>query len=254
MAAKCERCGQSVLPDDVVCWQCGARLASAPGVAATAPQPVVDAAALPSISFTTLAYYAAATAVTMLLLVVLIVVLAGRPLVHTDLDAPKLPGWTAVTAPDDQYLLKLPPRWEWAAAPGFAFEQWQQQPEMADLLAALSLPTGDLTPQLLARAPDDSPLVLLAGAGNNKPFTALFAAMQVQPDVADVKRLPHFLGHEQIAYTQTVTANAVPWRCQVRLHFSQQPFYWTAICSPAAETATAVTSTRILDSFQPLSP
>ncbi len=254
MAAKCERCGQSVLPDDVVCWQCGARLTPTPGAASTSPQPVVDGAVLPPISFATLAYFAAATAVTMLLLVVLMAVLAGRPLLHTDLDAPKLPGWTAVTAPDDQYLLKLPPQWEWVSASDFAFVEWQRQPEMADLLAALPLPTGDLTPQLLARAPGDSPLFLLAGAGNNTPFTALFAVMQVQPGVADVKRLPHFLGHEQIAYTQTVTANAAPWRCQVRLHFSQQPFYWTAICSPAAEMATAVTPTRILDSFQPLSP
>ncbi|HRQ39291.1 MAG TPA: zinc ribbon domain-containing protein [Chloroflexota bacterium] len=254
MAAKCERCGQPVLPDDIVCWRCGARLSPTPGATASMPQPSADEAALPPVSLATLTYFAAATAVTILLFFLLLYVLAQRPLVQTDLDAPKLPGWTAVTAPDDLYLLKLPPRWQWTAMTELAFAEWQRQPETTDLLAALSLPTGDLTPQLLARAPDDKPLLLLAGEGNATTFTALLAAVQVQPDVTDVKRLPHFLGHEQIAYTQTMAANDAPWLCQMRLHLNQQPFYWTAVCAPVDETPTTVESTRILDSFQPLSP
>lgn len=78
MAGKCERCGQTILPDDAVCWQCGARLMPASG-AAISPTGKDDAD-MPAIAWTTLAYLAVSTAVILLLLVWMMIILAQQPL------------------------------------------------------------------------------------------------------------------------------------------------------------------------------
>ncbi len=250
----------------MVCWQCGAYLAR-PSPSPTAPPAApTDGLALPAISLPTLAYLAVATAVTLLLLLWFMHTLAQRPLVQTDLDAPKLPGWTAVTDPDYHYTLKLPPDWEWVlASQPEPFTERLRTPATADTLNALAAPFGGLTPQLVANAPADRatngristtpPFLLLVGIGNS-PSTAnaLFTTLQVQPTVADVERLPHFLGYEQIVYEQNLMADGVAWQCQVRLHPNQQPYYWVAGCGPAEQAATNRQLQYIQESFQPLSP
>lgn len=69
MAAKCERCGQTILPDETVCWQCGAQLTPTPGTAVSTPTAANDGDGLPSVSWVMLTYLVVVTAVTLLLLI-----------------------------------------------------------------------------------------------------------------------------------------------------------------------------------------
>ncbi|MCL4262555.1 MAG: hypothetical protein KJ069_05050 [Anaerolineae bacterium] len=75
MTAKCERCGQTILPDETVCWQCGARLIPTPGTTDT-PAADTDESGPPPISWAMLMYLGVSTAVTLLLLIWLMSLLA----------------------------------------------------------------------------------------------------------------------------------------------------------------------------------
>jgi hypothetical protein len=210
---------------------------------------------LPSVSFRMVAYLAGGTAVLLLLLVWLTYALAQRPLLQTNPDTPRLPGWTAVTAPDDQYALKLPPRWQWAfATQELAFRQHLNRPNTQAVLTALFLPAEEIWPHLLASAPDGREWIALVGMGNAVTDShAMYTAVSKQDAVTNVTQSTHHTGYEQINYQQTIPISGGLWRCQVQLHLPPQAFYWVAVCGPAAE-APASERNSILDSFQPLSP
>lgn len=206
-------------------------------------------------SLTMVGYLIAATAVTLLLIFWLMNALAQRPLLQRNVREPFLRGWTAVTAPEYQYTLKLPPGWEWAFPEQTAvFHERFQWLETAGILSALPPDLSD--PQLLAFSPDDEPFVLLVvpDAAISDPALWL-TAVPKQAGVESMVQRQHFTGHDEVVYYQTIAVAQAPWLCRIHVHFSQPIPFRMAICGPAAQMqARASQITYVLDSFYPLSP
>jgi len=255
MITKCSRCGQPVLPDDTVCWQCGAQLLPVAKPTEGAREEASAEVVLPPVSLAMVGYLLAATAVTLLLLLGMMHALAQRPLLQRNVREPFLRGWTAVTASDFQYTFKLPPHWQWTDKEQAAyFDEQLRSLAAAGILNALPPALAD--PQLLAFSPDDEPLILLV-VQDTTAITPdmLVTAVGEEPDIESVIQRQNFRGHEEVVYYQDLSVNQAAWLCRVQVHFNKQPPLRIAVCGPAAQMETMASQiTYTLDSFYPLSP
>lgn len=252
MARRCDRCGHTILAGDSECWHCGARLTG--NKAAPAVQPITQSQTEPegeSVSLTAVGFYLLTTAVTLFLLFWLVRSLNQRPLYLANPDIYRPPGWTAVTDPLYQYTFNMPARWETIPTEQNRF----QLPEQPSVLAALSQSIGQIEPQVWAVAPSDRQLFLLVAKGESSTPAAMMSALQAESAVQNPTQQPHFLGHEQIIFQQTMELNSLGWECRVHIHAIQPQPFWIAVCGDATDmNQTANQNSFILDSFQPLSP
>jgi hypothetical protein len=246
---------------DSKCWQCGAALkqTAVPTTTPSQPSPTnQENAALPEaqpVSLTAVAYYALATAVSLLLLIWLVRSLNWRPLIQLNPDVIRPRSWTAVTDPDYHFTFNLPPDWRWVTADEQTpFAEQLHRPETQAILASWALASDQLEPKLLALPISDEPLLFLIGEASSTPAATLAEAIQSQVQVQEVDQTTHYLEYEQLAFSETLTANGLPWLCRVNIHVAESN-YWIAMCGATDDMSRiAHNTTLILHSFQPLTP
>lgn len=272
MENRCENCGQTVLPTDSVCWQCGWRPpAQVKAASSTANQTAVTAEAETPISVTAVSVYATLTLLIILLLLLLFNALGKYPVILLDPRAPIKPGWQLLTDHRQTFTLELPPGWEWAeddigSRQAAFMNKLAENPQYNASLTPWIDIAGDLEVLLAADSPqngdaDGVPGFLLIGrSGRLKQLNSEQVLALWQSRLAEENLVSTALGKDlHGGVKETAVINLQPATesvtCRQEIVSGVEYRYLVVVCSPSTTYENHAREYEImLSSFQLLTP
>ncbi len=259
---RCENCGQTVLPTDTVCWQCGWKLP----VQAGDGQASLTIEGERPISVTAVSAYAGLALLTILLLLVVLKALGSYPVVLLDPQAPIKPGWQLITDQRQTFTLELPPGWTWAEDDlNHRLEQrLAEDPALAAALAPWSEAVDDLAVRLLAEPAaeaDGLPGFVVVAYSRQlaqvsaDQMTAFWASRIAAEDLLSVAVGEDLRGQAKGTAVLVMEAAGEGWICRQEGVMGDDGRFLVAGCAPSDQFAGHTREYEILlSSFQLLLP
>ena len=246
MTYQCERCGQTALETDTVCWHCGWRFSQQEPKKSASKTKAIAAEEEP-LSLSAVAIYAALTLIILLAIMLVTRSLEHKPLFLANPETSLESGWVPVTDQEQQFTLNIPSQWQW-----FEKENEEQQSSFNvlaknDQFRAAVAPLANIAAdtEVLLVALDDTTAESLAPPGflvvaRSVDFRQLSSEQtlnQVRQNAAnllDAEITESFTGQNQVDILLDVDSADSPLRCRERLIQGSQAGYLVAGCTPRA--------------------
>lgn len=266
MTYQCERCGQTALETDTVCWHCGWRF---PKQEPRKPGPKVKVGVDEEqpLSLSAAAVYAVLTLVTVVAIMLVTRSLNQKPFFITNPEISLRPGWTPITDQEQNFTLNIPSQWLW-----FERQNGEQRATFDAMLAGNDQFHTAVAP--LKNIASDTEILLIAtedtGAENPAPPGFLVVARstalkqlsteevlglirQDAGNLLNVEIAESFTGGNEVDVLLETGSNDNTLRCHERLIQGQQAGYLVAGCTPRVGFPRYRDELdEIVGSFQPL--
>lgn len=187
MVSRCEKCGQTVLATDVICWHCGAQQTEKKAKPAATKNGRSEFKASPAtslgntavaeetpISLTAVTTYALFTIICLGIILLILHNLSNQPLLQINPRLDRQPDWQPITDTNLQFTLDMPPTWSAIEnegnVPTGTFQETMNQIN-ADV-AFIELETriaGDIAPYMLIQSDDVPAYFLIVGSPGLQP-------------------------------------------------------------------------------------
>lgn len=264
MTYRCERCGQTALETDTVCWHCGWRFPQQEPKKAPSKVKATTAEDEP-LQLSAIAIYSLLALATLIAIVLVVRSLNQKPFFLTSPETSLPPGWVPVTDQEQQFTLNLPA--EWRSTEQQNGEEENNLPTLVAnhhlQAAAAPLAGTDANTEVLLIAANVGPatntvppgFLLVARSAVLRQLSAeqtLNLARQNASNLLEAVVSESFTGQDQVTLLFDIE-NDDSFRCQERLVPGQQATYLVAGCTPAAGYPRYRDELKaIVTSFQPL--
>lgn len=267
MTYQCERCGQTALETDTVCWHCGWRFSQQePKKPASKIKAI--AGEEESLSLSAVAIYAILTLITLLAIMLVTRSLEQKPLFLANPETPLEPGWVPITDQAQQFTLNIPSQWQW-----FEKEDEEQQSSFDALakndqfraaVAPFTNIAADTEVLLVAQndttAESSAPpgFLVVARSVDFRQLPSEQTLNQVRQNAANLLNAEiteSFTGQNQVVILIDVDSVDSLLRCRERLIHGPQAGYLVAGCTPRSDYPRYRSEFEaIVASFQLLAP
>jgi len=245
MTYQCERCGQTVLETDIVCWHCGWRLPR-PEPKKPASAKAIAAEEEP-LSLSAVVIYAALTLVTVVAIVLVTWSLEQKPFFVTNPESSLEPGWVPITDQEQQFTLNIPSRWQWFEKQNegqqSGFEALAKNDQLRAAVAPLANIAAD-TEVLLVALHDTTAeglappgFVVVARSVDSRQVSSEQTLNQIRQNdgnLLNAEITEGFTGQNQVDILLDIDGVDSPFRCRERLAQGPQAGYLVAACTPRA--------------------